>query len=49
MKVGHKLDDKCMFSMVAAYEKKNYLDRALSLLLDLEKDTLSSGSKHQLY
>lgn len=43
MKFGHKPDDRCTASMIAAYEKKNYLDNALNLLLELEKDGFEPG------
>ncbi|KAI3935586.1 hypothetical protein MKW92_031829 [Papaver armeniacum] len=37
-KAGIKPDDKCTANMMAGYEKKNCLDKALNLLLELEKD-----------
>ncbi|KAK6115333.1 hypothetical protein DH2020_007602 [Rehmannia glutinosa] len=43
MKLGHKPDDRCIASMIAAYEKKNLLDKALDLLLELEKMALNLG------
>ncbi|KAL2318744.1 hypothetical protein Fmac_032620 [Flemingia macrophylla] len=43
IKFGHKTDDRCTASMIAAYEKKNYLDNALNLLLELEKDGFEPG------
>lgn len=43
IRVGHKPDDRCTASMVAAYEKKNLLDKALNLLLQLEKDGFELG------
>ncbi|TKY57707.1 Pentatricopeptide repeat-containing protein [Spatholobus suberectus] len=43
IKFGHKPDDRCTASMIAAYEKKNYLDNALNLLLELEKDGFEPG------
>ncbi|XP_059650645.1 pentatricopeptide repeat-containing protein At1g19525-like [Cornus florida] len=36
-------DDLCIASMVAAYEKKNLLDKALNLLMQLEKDGREHG------
>ncbi|CAJ1972450.1 unnamed protein product [Sphenostylis stenocarpa] len=41
--VGNKPDDRCTASMIAAYEKKNYLDDALELLLKLESDGFEPG------
>ncbi|WVY91806.1 hypothetical protein V8G54_037320 [Vigna mungo] len=43
IKLGHKPDDRCAASMIAAYEKKNYLDDALQLLLQLESDGFEPG------
>ncbi|KAK6131207.1 hypothetical protein DH2020_035051 [Rehmannia glutinosa] len=43
MKLGHKPDDRCIASMIAAYEKKNLLDKALDLLLELEKNGFEPG------
>lgn len=43
MATGHMPDDECTASMIAAYEKKNLLDKALNLLLQLEKDGLQHG------
>ena len=43
IKLGHKPDDRCTASMISAYEKKNYLDNALNLLLELEKDGFEPG------
>ncbi|KAA8537612.1 hypothetical protein F0562_027220 [Nyssa sinensis] len=40
---GHRPDDRCTASLIAAYEKKNLLDKALDLLLQLEKMGLSLG------
>ncbi|KAI9200239.1 hypothetical protein LWI28_004708 [Acer negundo] len=42
--LGLKPDDRCTASMVAAYEKKNLLDKALHLLLQLEKDGFEPGA-----
>ncbi|KAL4372600.1 hypothetical protein AHAS_Ahas06G0282000 [Arachis hypogaea] len=41
--LGHKPDDRCTASMIVAYEKKNLLDKALELLLKLEKDGFVPG------
>lgn len=41
--LGHKPDDRCTANMIAAYESKNYLDKALGLLLALEKDGFQPG------
>ena len=43
IKIGHRPDDRCTASMVAAYGKKNLLDKALNLLLQLEKDGFEPG------
>ncbi|KAG0462981.1 hypothetical protein HPP92_021457 [Vanilla planifolia] len=43
MTTGLKPDDKCTACMVAAYAKKNFLDKALDLLLKLEKDGFEPG------
>ncbi|OVA09094.1 Pentatricopeptide repeat [Macleaya cordata] len=43
IRLGHRLDDRCTASMIAAYEKKNLLDKALNLLLQLEKDGFEPG------
>ncbi|XP_061353348.1 pentatricopeptide repeat-containing protein At1g03560, mitochondrial [Gastrolobium bilobum] len=43
IKLGHKPDDRCTASMIAAYEKKNLLDKALNLLLELENDGFEPG------
>ncbi|KAK7321762.1 hypothetical protein VNO77_32681 [Canavalia gladiata] len=43
IKLGHKPDDRCTASMIAVYEKKNLLDKALDLLLMLEKDGFEPG------
>lgn len=40
---GLRPDDRCTASMIAAYEKKNLLDKALDLLLQLEKDGFEPG------
>ncbi|PON40885.1 Pentatricopeptide repeat [Parasponia andersonii] len=36
-------DDECTASMLAAYEKSNLLDKALNLLMELEKDGFEPG------
>ncbi|XP_020594636.1 pentatricopeptide repeat-containing protein At1g19525-like, partial [Phalaenopsis equestris] len=38
-----KPDDGCVASMISAYEKKNMLDKAVDLLLKLEKDVFQPG------
>ncbi|KAK4782924.1 hypothetical protein SAY86_007298 [Trapa natans] len=38
IKIGHRPNDRSVSSMIAAYEKKNLLDKALNLLLMLQKD-----------
>ncbi|KAG6502988.1 hypothetical protein ZIOFF_035277 [Zingiber officinale] len=38
MNSGYKLDDRCVAKMIAAYAKNNLLDKALDMLLTLEKD-----------
>lgn len=43
IKVGIRPDDRCTASMIAAYGKKNLLDKALNLLLQLEKDGFVPG------
>lgn len=43
IRLGHKPDDRCTAGMIAAYEKKNMLDKALKLLLELEKDGFEPG------
>ncbi|CAA6664275.1 unnamed protein product [Spirodela intermedia] len=43
LKAGHKPDDRCVGSMIAAYEKKNLLDKALDLLLTMERDGFKPG------
>ncbi|WMV42942.1 hypothetical protein MTR67_036327 [Solanum verrucosum] len=43
IKLGHKPDDRCTASMIVAYEKKNLLDKALNLLMELEKDGFEPG------
>ncbi|KAI3906814.1 hypothetical protein MKW98_004847 [Papaver atlanticum] len=42
-KAGIKPDDKCTANMMGGYEKKNCLDKALNLLLELEKDGFEPG------
>ncbi|ERM94711.1 hypothetical protein AMTR_s00011p00240280 [Amborella trichopoda] len=44
IKAGHKPDDKCTASLLAAYEKKNLLDKALGLLLHLEREGYKLGT-----
>ncbi|PKA53886.1 Pentatricopeptide repeat-containing protein [Apostasia shenzhenica] len=43
LSTGIKPDDQCTANMVAAYEKKNLLDKAVDLLLKLEKDGFTPG------
>lgn len=43
MKLGLKPDDRCTAAMISAYEKKNSLDMALNLLMELEKDGFEPG------
>ncbi|KAE9600100.1 hypothetical protein Lal_00045797 [Lupinus albus] len=43
MKLGHKPDDRCTAGMIAAYQKKNLLDKALNLLLELENNGFEPG------
>ncbi|KAI7745671.1 hypothetical protein M8C21_009982 [Ambrosia artemisiifolia] len=43
LKLGNKPDDKIIARMVAAYANKNALDKALQLLLQLEKDGIEYG------
>lgn len=38
IKIGHRPNDGSVASMISAYEKKNLLDKALNLLLMLQKD-----------
>ncbi|KAG6506965.1 pentatricopeptide repeat-containing protein CRP1 homolog, chloroplastic-like [Zingiber officinale] len=45
MNSGYKPDDQCTASMIAAYAKQNLLDKALDLLLTLEKDGFQLGIK----
>ncbi|KAG9455301.1 hypothetical protein H6P81_008205 [Aristolochia fimbriata] len=40
---GHKPDDRCTASVMAAYEKNNALDKALGLLIELEKEGFKPG------
>ncbi|KAG6466313.1 pentatricopeptide repeat-containing protein At1g19525-like [Zingiber officinale] len=40
---GYKPDDRCTASTIAAYAKQNFLDKALDLLLTLEKDGFQPG------
>uniref|UniRef100_A0A1J3IIY4 Protein NUCLEAR FUSION DEFECTIVE 5, mitochondrial n=1 Tax=Noccaea caerulescens TaxID=107243 RepID=A0A1J3IIY4_NOCCA len=40
---GHKPDDKCIANVVRAYKRENSLDKALRLLLQLEKDGIEIG------
>ncbi|XP_010477170.1 PREDICTED: protein NUCLEAR FUSION DEFECTIVE 5, mitochondrial-like [Camelina sativa] len=40
---GHKPDDKCIANVVQAYKGENSLDKALRLLLQLEKDGIEIG------
>lgn len=42
-KHGHKPDDKCIANVVQAYKGENSLDKALRLLLQLEKDGIEIG------
>ncbi|XP_062097198.1 uncharacterized protein LOC133803244 [Humulus lupulus] len=42
-KLGQMPDDECTASMIAAYQKKDCLDKALNLLLQLEKDGFEPG------
>lgn len=42
-KLGHKPDDKCIANLVRAYKGENSLDKALRLLLQLEKDGIEIG------
>ncbi|XVF63836.1 hypothetical protein PTKIN_Ptkin09bG0118500 [Pterospermum kingtungense] len=44
IKLDHRLDDKCTASTIAAYEKENFLDKALGLILQLEKDGFEPGT-----
>ncbi|KAL1207795.1 Pentatricopeptide repeat-containing protein [Cardamine amara subsp. amara] len=41
--LGHKPDDKCIANVVGAYKRDNSLDKALRLLLQLEKDGVEIG------
>ncbi|MQL99555.1 hypothetical protein Taro_032279, partial [Colocasia esculenta] len=43
IRAGHKPDDRCVASMIAAYQMKNLLDKALDLLLNMEKDGFKPG------
>ncbi|PIA36415.1 hypothetical protein AQUCO_03400358v1 [Aquilegia coerulea] len=43
MKLGDKPDDKCTAILLSAYERKNQLDKALDLLLQLETDGFEPG------
>ncbi|XP_076954745.1 uncharacterized protein LOC143629326 [Bidens hawaiensis] len=43
IKLGFKPDDKCVANMISAYAKKNWLDKALELLIELEKDGTEPG------
>lgn len=43
LSMGHKADDRSTASMIAAYETKNLLDKALDLLLQLEKEGFEPG------
>ncbi|XP_076948662.1 uncharacterized protein LOC143621009 [Bidens hawaiensis] len=43
IKLGFKPDDKCVANMISAYAKKNWLDKALELLIELEKDGAELG------
>ncbi|KAJ3679539.1 hypothetical protein LUZ60_017550 [Juncus effusus] len=45
IRMGHKPDDLCTSTMIKAYMNKNMLDRALDLLLTLEKDGFKMGVK----
>lgn len=40
---GFKPDDKCIANMIRAYKRENSLDKALRLLLQLEKDGIELG------
>ncbi|CAA7013588.1 unnamed protein product [Microthlaspi erraticum] len=40
---GHKPDDKCIAHVIQAYKRENSLDKALRLLLQLEKDGIEIG------
>ncbi|CAN7021548.1 hypothetical protein IGI04_022603 [Brassica rapa subsp. trilocularis] len=40
---GFKPDDKCIANMIRAYKRENSLDKALRLLLQLEKDGIEIG------
>ncbi|KAG7592288.1 Pentatricopeptide repeat [Arabidopsis thaliana x Arabidopsis arenosa] len=42
-KLGHKPDDKCIANLVRAYKGESSLDKALRLLLQLEKDGIEIG------
>ncbi|XP_010539896.1 PREDICTED: protein NUCLEAR FUSION DEFECTIVE 5, mitochondrial [Tarenaya hassleriana] len=42
-KLGHKPDDRCISYLIQAYKKRNSLDKALNLLLQLEKAELEIG------
>ncbi|KAK7383029.1 hypothetical protein VNO78_28694 [Psophocarpus tetragonolobus] len=43
IQLGHRPDDRCTASLIAAYEKKANLDDALNILLKLEKDGFEPG------
>ncbi|KAL1827778.1 hypothetical protein ACET3Z_006190 [Daucus carota] len=43
LRMGHKADDRSTASMIAAYETNKLLDKALDLLLQLEKDSFEPG------
>lgn len=43
IRAGHKPDDRCTAGMLAAYAKKNLLDKALNLLMQLERDEFEPG------
>ncbi|KAL9269659.1 Pentatricopeptide repeat-containing protein [Drosera capensis] len=45
LRIGVKPDDRCAASMLALYEIENMLDKALDLLLQLEKDGFEPGVK----
>ncbi|KAL9248471.1 Pentatricopeptide repeat-containing protein, partial [Drosera capensis] len=45
LRIGVKPDDRCAASMLALYETENMLDKALDLLLQLEKDGFEPGVK----
>ncbi|PNY10944.1 pentatricopeptide repeat-containing protein [Trifolium pratense] len=43
VQLGHKPNDRCAAAMIRAYERTNSLDKALDLLLTLEKDGFEPG------